>query len=198
MGVVISIYSDYVCPFCFLAEEPLRRVGEKMGIVVDWRPFELRPEPLPTLRPEGDYLPAVWRRSVFPLAFHLGVPIRLPSVSPQPHSRLAFEGFQHAKARRVGDAYNRRVFRAFFQDGHDIGDLGLLSRLATEVGLDPVGFRADLENETYREAHCLALEEAASQRITSVPTLLIGRRRIAGLPDQAALERLIADELNAS
>jgi predicted DsbA family dithiol-disulfide isomerase len=67
-------------------------------VEVEWVPFELRPEPHPTLRPEGDYLQRAWRQSVYPIARRMGVPINLPPVSPPPHTHLAFEGYQYAKA----------------------------------------------------------------------------------------------------
>ncbi len=60
-------------------------------------PFELREYPTPTLRTEDEYLPRIWKRSVYPTAERLGVPIKLPSISPQPYSRLAFVGFQFAQ-----------------------------------------------------------------------------------------------------
>ena len=92
-------------------------------------PFELRPEPHPTLRPEGDYLQRAWQQSVYPLARQMSVPITLPPVSPQPHTHLAFEGYQYAKEHGKGNEYNHRVLEAFFQDGQDIGDADVLTRL---------------------------------------------------------------------
>jgi len=54
----IQVVSDYVCPYCFLAEGPLNEaINELDGdAVVEWMPFELRPHPTPTLKPEDDYL----------------------------------------------------------------------------------------------------------------------------------------------
>src|SRR6266567_4117626 len=99
-------------------------------------PFELRPHPNETLRPEGDYLQRAWQQSVYPIARRMGVPIALPAVSPQPHTHLAFEGFQYAKEHGMGNAYNDRVLTAFLVDGRDIGDVGVLTKLAGEIGLD--------------------------------------------------------------
>jgi predicted DsbA family dithiol-disulfide isomerase len=104
-------------------------------------PFELRPHPNETLRPEGDYLRRAWQQSVYPIARTMGVPITLPQVSPQPHAHLAFEGYQHAKEHGKGNDYNHRVLEAFFRDGQDIGQIGVLTRLAGEVGLDEKGFQ---------------------------------------------------------
>src|SRR4051794_34837595 len=72
----------------------------------------------------------------YPIARRMGVPIKLPAVSPQPHSHLAFEGFQFAKGHGRGNEYNHRVLEAFFVESRDIGDIGVLTKLAGEVGLD--------------------------------------------------------------
>ena len=133
-------------------------------------PFELRPEPHPTLRPEGEYLRRAWEQSVYPLARRLGVPITLPKVSPQPHTHLAFEGYQYARDHGKGNEYNRRVLEAFFVEGRDIGDTGVLTGLAGEVGLDPKEFEAALRTRKYREAHRRALRHAYREAgVTGVP-----------------------------
>lgn len=152
-------------------------------------PFELRPEPAPTLRPEGEYLQAAWARSVYPLAARLGVQIVLPNVSPQPHTRLAFEGFQFAKEHGKAAEYNHRMFTAFFQESMDIGDIHVLGKLAGEMGLDAADFRAALESGRYRERHQQALRHACEEaRITGVPAFFIGGRALAGLQSKEALE----------
>src|SRR5436853_5245801 len=114
-------------------------------------PFELRPYPNETLRPEGDYLRRAWRQSVYPTARQMGVPIKLPTVSPQPHSHLAFEGFQFAKEHGKANEYNHRVLKAFFVESQDIGDIGVLTKLAGEVGLDGKEFGEVLRSRKYRE-----------------------------------------------
>ena len=60
-------------------------------------PFELRPYSAPTLRPDGAYLQTAWQRSVYPLAERLGVEIKLPTVSPQPYTRLALKAWSSPK-----------------------------------------------------------------------------------------------------
>jgi integrase len=53
---------------------------------VVWRAFESRPESVPALDPNGEYLRRVWRSSVYPLAEQLGVTMLLPPV--QPHTGM--------------------------------------------------------------------------------------------------------------
>lgn len=191
MTVRIKVWSDYVCPFCLLAKQPLAEATAGHDVAVEWMPFELRPEPTPTLRPEGDYLRDIWSRVVYPMAERMGVAVRLPDVSPQPHTRLAFEGYQFAKEHHLADAYNDRMLRAFFEDGLDIGDLDVLEKLAAGLGLPATAYRAALESGRYAQAHRAALAEAAAHRITAVPTILIEDIRIEGMPSQAALHEAI-------
>jgi predicted DsbA family dithiol-disulfide isomerase len=159
-------------------------------------PFELRPEPQPSLRPDGGYLQRAWEHSVYPLARQMGVQIVLPRVSPQPHTHLAFEGFQFAKEHGKGNEYNHRVLEAFFQQEQDIGQIDVLTKLAGEVGLDQQEFRTALETRKYREAHQQALRHAYQEvGVTGVPMFVIGRQALTGLQDQRTLERVIDEEM---
>ena len=160
-------------------------------------PFELRPEPHPTLRPEGDYLQRAWQQSVYPIARRMSVPISLPPVSPQPHSHLAFEGFQYAKEHGKGNEYNHRVLEAFFVEGQDIGQTDVLTKLAGEVGLTVKEFEEALLTRKYRQAHQQALRHAYEEAgVTGVPMFVIGSQVLTGLHDRETLAAVIEEELH--
>lgn len=160
-------------------------------------PYELRPYPNETLRPEGDYLQSTWKQSVYPMAERMGIDIVLPKVSPQPYTHLAFEGYQYAKEKAKANEYNDRMLRAFFQEEQDIGDIDVLTKLAGEIGLDEKEYRKALETGKYKEAHQKALKHAYTEAyITSVPTFVIGDTAIAGIHSKETLEQMINDELN--
>ncbi len=157
------------------------------------------PYPNETLRPEGDYLQRAWTNSVYPIARQMGVPIKLPTVSPQPHSHLAFEGFQFAKEHGKGNEYNHRILTAFFVESQDIGDIGVLTKLAGEVGLDEQEFEAALKSRKYREAHKRALRHAYDEAgVTGVPMFVIGSQVLTGLQGRETLEAVIEKELLVS
>ena len=190
----IQIYSDYVCPYCYLGEqilEEVRRENPELNIEVEWVPFELRPYPTPTLKPEDEYLPRVWRQSVYPMARQLGVDIKLPTISPQPYTHLAFEGFQYAKEKGKGEAYTLRMFEAFFKEDKDIGDVEVLTQLAEEVGLDPKEYREVLESRKYRNEHKEALEQSYRIGIQAVPTFKIGGQYYPGVLPKEQLKKII-------
>ncbi|MEU2712537.1 DsbA family oxidoreductase [Streptomyces sp. NPDC007205] len=193
-GVGIKVWSDYVCPFCMLAEGPLHEATRDLDVEIEWMPFELRPHPAPTLRPEDEYLPEIWARSVYPMARRMNVDITLPTVSPQPYTRLAFEGYQYAADHGKAAAYTPRVLRAFFQENRDIGQLDVLIGIASELGLDEGGFAEALTAGTYTGTHQEALRTAEAYRISVVPTLVIGERhRIEGVPTAAQIRKAVLD-----
>lgn len=140
----------------------------------------------------------VWARSVYPLAARMGVKMILPRVSPQPYTHLAFEGFQFAKERGKPREYNYQVFKAFFQEGLNIGSPDVLTQIAGDVGLDSVEFRKALESRRYNAAHQQALANAYNARITSVPTTIIGNHILPGLLNRETLEQIIHQENSTS
>jgi predicted DsbA family dithiol-disulfide isomerase len=184
------IYSDYVCPFCFLEIPALERLRDEEGIELDYRAFELRPEPAPTLPPAGEYLTRVWRDSVYPMAERMGVPIKLPPV--QPRSRLAFEGAEFARDAGRLDQYTRAVHEAFFQQGKDISQEDVLADLAAGVGLDAGAFRAALRDHRHLPRVLEQEREAHELGIHSVPSVVVGNYLIPGVVPYEALKRAVA------
>lgn len=189
MPIEIKVWSDFVCPFCMIAEKPLMEAIQASGleVAIEWMPFELRPYPTPTLRPEDAYLQTVWPQSVYPLAEKFGVSITLPSVSPQPHTGMAWQGYQFARLHGKGNAYNDRMLKAFFQEDQDIGKLDVLARLAADIGLDASAFRAAIDQHTFEEQHRSALAQARSIGITAVPGILIGNQLFSGVTSSDSL-----------
>lgn len=172
--VRVTVWSDYVCPFCYLEEPVLERIRQEYGprVEIDWRAFELRPEPVPTLPPDGAYLHDIWNRAVYPMARERGMTLRLPPV--QPRSRRALEAAEWAREQGRFEAMHHALFRAFFEDGRDLDDPEVLADVAASVGLGPDGLRAALERERYTDK-VLADERLARElRIGGVPALLVG------------------------
>ena len=171
----ITVFSDYVCPFCYLEEPDLARVREKFGdmVGVDWRAYELRPHPIPTLDPDGEYLHRVWNASVYPMARSLGTTLRLPPV--QPRSRKALEAAELARERGRYDAMHNALFRAFLEEGRDIGDVEVLLDIGGSVGLDREELRVTLDEGRYTEKVVADERLAARLGVDSVPTMFVTR-----------------------
>jgi predicted DsbA family dithiol-disulfide isomerase len=174
-SVRIDIWSDYVCPFCYLELPIIDQLQELYGrsLIVNWRAFELRPEPTPMLEPQGEYLRATWERSVFPMAQRRGRPIKLPPI--QPRSRIAFEAAEFARERFSFDGMHRALFRAFFEEGRDIGDAEVLEDIASGVGLDRKALRSALATQRYTDRVLQDQMAARQLGLRAVPAMLLRR-----------------------
>jgi predicted DsbA family dithiol-disulfide isomerase len=165
-------------------------VRVETGVEVVWRAFELRPAPVPTLDPKGEYLQRAWTGSVYPLAERLGIEMHLPPV--QPRSRLAHEAAHWARSHGRFDDYHAAVFRALFERGEDIGKIEILTRLATELALDGDSLRLALERHEFEKSVLEDELEAEALGVGGVPAFVANRRAaLTGVQPVENLKRLV-------
>lgn len=158
---------------------------------VIWCAFELRPDPVPTLDPKGEYLQRVWRDSVHPLSEKLGFHMKLPPV--QPRSRRAHEASHWANAQGYFNDYNLSIFEAFFERGEDIGKKDVLVRLASDLGLDGEALRSALEQRVFEKSVLAEEEEAERYGVQAVPAFVAGdQMMLSGVQPLDRLRDLVA------
>lgn len=192
MPTSIDVYLDYVCPFCFLVEPALDELKRDRDVEVTIRPFELRPHPVPTLRPEDDYLPRVWEASVYPMSERVGVPVTLPTVSPQPRTEKAFLVLQLAQEQGRAENYTEAMFTAFFREDRDIGVEDTIIDIATSVGLDREEVVAALHSDDRRTRHRENLDYAAKTvGVQAVPAIAVDGVLLHGVPGAARLRKAV-------
>ena len=189
--IKIQVWTDFVCPFCLLGESIIEKAIEGLNVEIEWMPFELRPYPTPTLKPEDEYLPRVWKASVYPMAERLGVPIKLPTVSPQPYTRKAFLGLQFAKQQGKGNEYATAVMKAFFQQNLNIGEDDVLKNILHTLGLNPAGLDEFVNSPEANAQHDVDLQFAKQVGIQAVPSLAVGSQFFSGVPSVQALRRVL-------
>ena len=191
--VKIDIWGDYVCPFCYL-EMPITdrlQTHFEEDILIEWHAFELRPDPVPTLNPDGEYLHRVWGQSVYPMAEERGMKLKLPPV--QPRSRKAFEATAFARDQDMTTLMHRAIFHSFFAEGRNIGSIEVLADIGSNIGLAADQLRAALMDNLYT-ARVLKDEAIAEQLgITAVPAMLI-RRVDEPIEDAARVSGAVAYE----
>jgi predicted DsbA family dithiol-disulfide isomerase len=155
--------------FVIWLSRPLNKKEFPNLIEVRWRAYELRPDPVPTLEPHGEYLHRVWGKAAYPLAAERGIKVRLPPA--QPRSRLAHEAVAFARLHNKEMELHHAILRVFFEFGEDIGKLDVL--LALKLGLEEPALRKALAEGGFRDE--VLADEALSQKleITGVPATLI-------------------------
>jgi len=162
-----------------------------------WRAFELRPEPVPMIDPNSDYLRRAWSESVAPLAERLGVTMRFPPVKPR--TRLAHEAAHWARAQGRFENYHYEIFRAFFERGEDIGDVEVLISLASTVRLEDDSLRHALATHEFVESVVADERDAARLGVTGVPAFIANRKAaLSGVRPVEDLQSLVASVRDTS
>jgi len=194
LTVHIDVWSDMVCPWCYLgsrrlsaAIERVRGAHPEVELTVRWRAFELDPGAPPEpqeLRPVIDkkYGPGSFDNMtgrLVALGAPEGIDYRFDIAQRvntfDAHRLVAWsatldEG--HAAQNRLVDA----VFDAYFTLGADISDHATLTRIAASVGLDADVAAEVLASDAYAD-EVRAEEAAARDRdLTGVPAVVIDDR----------------------
>jgi len=159
-------------------------------VEIIWRAFELRPEPVPTLPPDGEYLHRIWNDSVYPMAESMGVMMKLPPV--QPRSRLAHEAAHWARTQGKFEQMNAAIFRAFFERGENIGETDILISLASALDLESDHLRRALESRKFEK--CVIADEQSAQQlgVSGVPAFVANRKfALSGVQPLENLKMLV-------
>ncbi|WP_144800029.1 DsbA family oxidoreductase [Halorubrum depositum] len=199
----ITVYSDYVCPFCYLGRQSLAEYREtrEEPLAVDWHPFDLRAgkrNPDGTIDHEvddgkGEDYYAQARENVRRLQEQYDVEM-VQEIATDVDSLPAQLVSVHVKetAPEAWPAFDDALFAALWREGRDIGDREVLVDVAEDVeGLDADVVDAALGDDDLRE-RVTAMFDAARQRgVTGVPTFAFDGHAARGAVPPEQLERLV-------
>jgi predicted DsbA family dithiol-disulfide isomerase len=193
MTLRVVLWSDFGCPFCYVAERGLvQRLEEDFDIDIEWRGFELHPEAPEEGQPVESvvhprHLPAIqaWIRE---FAEEHEVPLgAFPNRMPNTRKALAMCAFakEFGKLRDVRDG----IMEAMWVRAQDIADCAVLSDVARRAGLDPRAALAACRDPRWQALVDAAREEASDLGVTGIPTFLFGRLPVIGCQPYEALAR---------
>jgi len=172
------------------------KLKQEFDLSVEWLPFEIHPEtpsegmPLVKMFPGADV--DAMTRSLNRMGSPFGIAFRkIVNIS---NSRLSLEAGEFAKAQDRFDAFHHAVFEAYFSQGMDIGDIGVLAQIGQDAGLDADALRDALETGKYREQLEKAKTEGTGLGVTAAPTFIINNadRIVGAQPLEAFRQRLRA------
>jgi predicted DsbA family dithiol-disulfide isomerase len=165
-------------------------------VAVTWWPFELHPE----TPPEGRDLTALVERRGSEYRDHLrayaaDAGITLASNRHLSNSHRALELAEFARDRGQFEAVHDALFRVYFEETRDIGDLDILLGIASEAGLDAEEFRFETLIGRYASLVDTTTATARQKGVTSTPTMIFDDRFVlTGAQDidtyRSVLERL--------
>ncbi len=211
----IEIWSDVVCPFCYMGkrkfELALEQFSGKEDVEVMWHSFQLDPA---AKKLEGkdihDYLAAKYGRTrdwakekndeVAARAKEVGLEYNFDKAIPV-NTFDAHRLIHLAAAHGLQGEAEQRLFAAYFTEGKDISDPDTLAELGAGIGLDRDEVRRTVESSDYADAVRGDIEEAGELGIHTVPFFVFNRKyAISGAqPSHLFLETLkkVSDEEEA-
>lgn len=108
------------------------------------------------------------------------------------NSRLAQELGAWAETQEGGEAIHDALFRAYFVDGKNVGDIDTLVSVAGSVGLSESKAREALEQRLFKEAIDADWAKSRAIGVTGVPTFVAANRGVVGAQPYEALVELVS------
>jgi predicted DsbA family dithiol-disulfide isomerase len=208
--VEVEIWSDPVCPWCYIGkrrfETAVAELADEIDVHVVFKPFQLDPTASPGKA--GPVLDAYAKKfggpqraqeiidHVTAVAADSGIQFRMDRAL-RANTLLAHRLLWFAQATDNQVALKERLLQAYFIDGLDIGDPEVLATCAADAGLDHDRVLAFLDSDDGIAEVRNELRTAAEMEITAVPTFVFdGRWMVPGAqePDTFAqvLRRVVA------
>ncbi len=208
--VKLDILSDPICPWCYIGKTQLFRALEAHPdhpFEIEWHPFQLNPDmPKEGMDRRGylegkfggkdgavkAYAPVLEAAEAAGLQIDFGVIDRTPNTLDA-HRLIHWAGIEGKQTPIV-----QALFKAYFEEGRDIGAAETLADLADSAGLDAalilklLASDADADDIRARDAH------SREMGVTGVPTFIVAQQHAVPGAQPAELWGKVIGELMAA
>jgi predicted DsbA family dithiol-disulfide isomerase len=185
--VKIEIWSDVVCPWCYIGKRRLERALRDFDaadqVEITWRSFQLNPDfPPGTAVPTPDYLTSRFGPQAQEMTGRVALLGAGEGLDLRFENTLTVNTFDaHRVLHLAADAglageVKERLLHAHFAEGADLSDHETLARLAGEAGVPPDRVRAMLATDEYADAVRADSDEARALGANGVPFFVIDRK----------------------
>src|SRR6185312_6399578 len=200
----IDVVSDTVCPWCFIGKRRLARALEmrpEIAFDVQWRPYQLDPNIPREGVDRASYMKAKFgdgprvaamSESLKAEGLREDISFAFEKIDRRPNTLDSHRLIRWAANAGIQDAVVERLFAAYFLEGRDIGDPGVLEFLAADAGMDSIEVASLLAEDTDRAAVEREAKLAGEMGITGVPTFIFASKYvISGAREAELLVQLI-------
>lgn len=208
--IKLDILSDPICPWCFIGKVQLEHALASVDshpFTIEWHPFQLNPEMPAEGMDRRAYLEGKFGGKDNAIKFYaqiaehaesIGLEVDFGAIKRTPntidaHRLIHWAGIE-GKQNTVVDA----LFKAYFQDGRDIGEHDVLADIADGCGMDAGVLRRLLLSDT--EVDDIRKRDAHSREmgVNSVPTFIVDGRHAVPGAQPSDLWLKVIDELSGS
>ncbi|MDB9991646.1 DsbA family oxidoreductase [Amylibacter sp.] len=186
----IDIISDPICPWCYIGKTRLDRALElnpTHNFIIEWHPFQLNP----TMPKDGmdrrEYLEAKFGgqkeaievySNIDKTATETGLSLNFGGIKRTPNTIDAHRLIHWAGIEGRQNSIIDRLFKAYFQEGRDISEHSVLTRIASAAGMDQDVVRSLLKSDADKEDIKARDTDARKRGIQGVPTFVVANEYI--------------------
>ncbi len=190
MKIEIKMYSDYICPFCYLGEAIIEKLKNRFDIEMEYIGIEIHPE---TPEEGVDLRGRIYGiEEMYENLRCRGKEYGLKFCDAKLLSNSKKALIVGEYARKVGknSEFTLEVFKAYFDGCLDIGKDAVILEIAQKVGLSKNEVEDSLKNPLYQNSFAGNCAEARKLDISGVPTFIVNDKyRITGAqPEETFIE----------
>ncbi|TGD45153.1 DsbA family oxidoreductase [Pseudotabrizicola sediminis] len=188
--IKLDIFSDPVCPWCYIGKANLDRALEAAPdhpFDIEWHPFQLNPGMPPEGVDRAEYLEAKFGGKAKAVEIYArveqatrdaGLTIDFSSIAKMPNTLNAHRLIHWAGLEGRQTAIVSALFRAYWREGRDIGDAATLTDIAQAAGMDRALTQRLLATDEDTEALKARDIHARQRGVTGVPCFIIGNQYV--------------------
>ena len=196
--ITLDIFSDPICPWCYIGLKRLDTALEELEetVVTKWRCYMLNPDMPPEGMDRRTYLerkfggPAGADRvygAIETTARQAGIDVNFAAIMRTPSTYAAHQALRGAQELGQGDAFIRKLFAAYFEQGKDIGDQDVLTDLWVTCDMLHQELTALLDDQRHLATIISEMQEARHRGVNGVPFFVLGGTyALSGAQDKAA------------
>lgn len=191
--VKLDIVSDPICPWCYIGKACLdKALAERPGhpFEIEWHPFQLNPDMPPEGMDRRAYLEAKFGgkegavQAYAPIAERAeaeGLTINFDKITRTPNTMDAHRLIHWAGIEGRQMAVAMSLFRAYFEDGRDIGDHEVLGDIADSAEMDAAVVQKLLASDADIEGIAGRDKAFREMGVTGVPCFIVaGKHAVPG------------------
>ena len=185
----IEIFSDVVCPWCYIGKrnlenalQTLNEKDEQFESTLNWRSFQLNPQ----LKEEGilrkDYITNKFGEGANSEVIYervrlagetVGLTMNFDKIIMQPNSSKMHSLIYAAKETNKDIELIENFFKAFFIDGMNLTDFEIVSKIASDSGLDSETINGVFHDNLFEKFVQEDIIMSKKYNITGVPFYVI-------------------------
>ncbi len=199
----VTVYSDYICPFCYLGHHRLQRLRDSYDLKINWCFLEIHPEtsadgePIDSL----EYPSEQWQmmlENLERIAQEENIPLsKLNFITNSKDALLLSEAAKQC-GREIFYTLHEKLFEAYFVDGKNIGDRNILKTIASSCGIDNETIEASWTDGNLNKRLMNNFNTARAHNIQSVPSFIFGERVLTGVVAEATFREAAAQLCSAN